>query len=535
MPPLLMSLVLSRIPSAAPRVLRPILRPVMARVSSGFVEPQLATHADYWEASLAPTGWFAGSAFSAADVMMSFPVETGSKRIGYSQRPHLVAFLERIARPAGVQAGPRARRSLCLRLRPRGSGSPARTSCARSARSRPPASSGSSTPDRLRAEDRSGGDPGGLPGLVPRRSAAGRGRRRGWPIGFAVLDAVDGATHLAELDVSPAVQGRGVGTVLIEAVCGFALGRGHRAVTLTTFREVRWNGPYYASRGFVALDPASIGPISRRSSRTRIAAGRGALRDAAGRRRALTSSGPRAILGVLALWLGAVSAHAVDWVGGDWGGATSSSAPATRSPARSPTWACSTSPSARGSGSTPAPGLIAARSIVVDGVIDGRAAGDPGGGGGAPAPEHGLDGADGTGAGAGGAGAGGGCGFPAAAGAADTVGQAATAATRRRSGSPGPRSPPRRSRARIGVRPGRGPRIGRRRRRRLLDRPRRGRRDGRRRARPRGPVRRGERHRGSPGRRRRARGGRRRRSGRRRQRGTLVAWPTSSRGPAWST
>ena len=105
MPPLLMSLVLSRIPSAAPRVLRPILRPVMARVASGFVEPQLATHADYWEASLAPTGWFAGSAFSAADVMMSFPVETGAKRIGYSQRPHLVAFLERIhARPAYKRA-----------------------------------------------------------------------------------------------------------------------------------------------------------------------------------------------------------------------------------------------------------------------------------------------------------------------------------------------------------------------------------------------------------------------------------------------
>ena len=80
------------------------------------------------------------------------------------------------------------------------------------------------------------------------------------PIGFAVLDAVDGATHLAELDVSPSVQGRGVGTLLIEAVCGFALGRGHRAVTLTTFREVRWNGPYYVSRGFVVLDPATVGP-----------------------------------------------------------------------------------------------------------------------------------------------------------------------------------------------------------------------------------------------------------------------------------
>ena len=79
------------------------------------------------------------------------------------------------------------------------------------------------------------------------------------PIGFAALGRVDGGAHLAEIDVAPVHQGRGVGTVLLEAVCGWALGRGHRGITLTTFRDVPWNGPFYASRGFVAQAADGLG------------------------------------------------------------------------------------------------------------------------------------------------------------------------------------------------------------------------------------------------------------------------------------
>lgn len=105
MTPLLLALLVRRIPGGAPRVLRPLLRPVMGRFGAGYVDPQLRTHADYWEAELAGTGWFAGPAFSAADVMMSFPIETGAQRIGYADRPRLRDFLERIhARPAYQQA-----------------------------------------------------------------------------------------------------------------------------------------------------------------------------------------------------------------------------------------------------------------------------------------------------------------------------------------------------------------------------------------------------------------------------------------------
>lgn len=105
MPPLLLSLVVTRIPYGAPRILRPILGPVMKRVATSFVDPQLANHASYWETALGESGWFVGDTFSAADVMMSFPVETGAKRIGYAERPRLTRFLQRIhARPAYARA-----------------------------------------------------------------------------------------------------------------------------------------------------------------------------------------------------------------------------------------------------------------------------------------------------------------------------------------------------------------------------------------------------------------------------------------------
>ena len=89
-------------PERSPALLKPLVRSIVGRAQKGFVGPQLALHSGYWEDALAGSGWFAGQAFSAADVMMSFPVEAGAQRIGYgSDKPNLTAFLERIhARPA---------------------------------------------------------------------------------------------------------------------------------------------------------------------------------------------------------------------------------------------------------------------------------------------------------------------------------------------------------------------------------------------------------------------------------------------------
>ena len=101
MPPLLLSLVFAMLPRQAPALARGLVGAVSKAAIAGFVGPQLETHLDYWEAELATTGWFAGAAFSAADVMMSFPLEAADQRAGASVRPQAAAFLARIhARPA---------------------------------------------------------------------------------------------------------------------------------------------------------------------------------------------------------------------------------------------------------------------------------------------------------------------------------------------------------------------------------------------------------------------------------------------------
>jgi glutathione S-transferase len=103
MPPLLLKLIFGRIAKEpAPFFIRPILKQVSKRVQAVLVDPQLALHAGYWEDELGKHDWFAGDAFTAADVQMSFPVEAAASRVGFGEKyPKLQGFLSRIhARPA---------------------------------------------------------------------------------------------------------------------------------------------------------------------------------------------------------------------------------------------------------------------------------------------------------------------------------------------------------------------------------------------------------------------------------------------------
>ncbi|TCS11961.1 glutathione S-transferase [Caulobacter sp. BK020] len=101
MTPLLLKLVFTALPARAPGLLKGLVKAVAAKAQSGFVDPQLKSHIDYWEAELARSEWFAGPEFTAADIMMSFPLEAGAARAGAASRPHVKAFLDSIhARPA---------------------------------------------------------------------------------------------------------------------------------------------------------------------------------------------------------------------------------------------------------------------------------------------------------------------------------------------------------------------------------------------------------------------------------------------------
>ena len=101
MTPLLLKLVFTALPARAPGLLKGLVKAVAAKAQSGFVDPQLKSHIDYWDAELSKSEWFAGPMFTAADIMMSFPLEAGAARAGAATRPKVAAFLERIhARPA---------------------------------------------------------------------------------------------------------------------------------------------------------------------------------------------------------------------------------------------------------------------------------------------------------------------------------------------------------------------------------------------------------------------------------------------------
>ncbi|CDY76079.1 Glutathione S-transferase [Caballeronia glathei] len=106
MPPLLLKLVAVRIGSARmPFFVQPVARRIAATMQSSFIDPQLRLHLGYIDGELAKSEWFAGSEFTAADVLMSFPLETASHRAGAKELPHIRAFLERIhARPAYQRA-----------------------------------------------------------------------------------------------------------------------------------------------------------------------------------------------------------------------------------------------------------------------------------------------------------------------------------------------------------------------------------------------------------------------------------------------
>src|SRR3546814_3060971 len=73
MPPLLVKLVLGRVP-------------VLGKTAQRRFQSMIDVHLDYVEAELASRPWFAGDAMTAADIMMSFPLEAARHRAGLDAR-----------------------------------------------------------------------------------------------------------------------------------------------------------------------------------------------------------------------------------------------------------------------------------------------------------------------------------------------------------------------------------------------------------------------------------------------------------------
>lgn len=103
--------------------------------------------------------------------------------------------------------------------------------------------------------------------------AATPGEVRAADPGFILVAEVDGATvgfahvlepapeaadatdlpplaHLEQLAVEPAAGRRGIGTLLLADAARIAGARGAELVTLRTYDDVPWNGPFYRARGY---------------------------------------------------------------------------------------------------------------------------------------------------------------------------------------------------------------------------------------------------------------------------------------------
>jgi GNAT superfamily N-acetyltransferase len=96
------------------------------------------------------------------------------------------------------------------------------------------------------------------------------------PVGYAHVLDLDGHLHLEQLDVLGSHRRRGVGSALVDEVCRVAASRGAREVTLLTFADVPFNGPFYERLGFVEVPeplPDFLVPLREHEKRIGLDAG----------------------------------------------------------------------------------------------------------------------------------------------------------------------------------------------------------------------------------------------------------------------
>jgi GNAT superfamily N-acetyltransferase len=81
----------------------------------------------------------------------------------------------------------------------------------------------------------------------------------GEPVGFLAAEVFKDELHVWELDVRREAQGQGLGRRLMGRAIDWARERGLSRLTLTTFREIAWNAPFYASLGFAEVSGEDLG------------------------------------------------------------------------------------------------------------------------------------------------------------------------------------------------------------------------------------------------------------------------------------
>lgn len=86
----------------------------------------------------------------------------------------------------------------------------------------------------------------------------------GKAVGFVAIMPMDGVVYVAEISTAKACQGRGVGSALMAKVFEYARSQAKESkskarISLTTFREITWNKPWYVKRGFREVEAETLG------------------------------------------------------------------------------------------------------------------------------------------------------------------------------------------------------------------------------------------------------------------------------------
>ncbi len=102
--------------------------------------------------------------------------------------------------------------------------------------------------DALVAPAPSGGSRADQPGFLLVAAAPGE-----VPVGFVHVLEIEGEWHLEQVAVRPEEGRRGIGTALVLAAMEEARWRGADRLSLCTYRDVAWNGPFYARLGFTEV------------------------------------------------------------------------------------------------------------------------------------------------------------------------------------------------------------------------------------------------------------------------------------------
>ncbi|WP_454717872.1 GNAT family N-acetyltransferase [Caulobacter segnis] len=74
-------------------------------------------------------------------------------------------------------------------------------------------------------------------------------------VAFVMFRPVGDSLYIEQIDVLPAFERRRIGAALIDAVAARTA-----RLTLSTFRDVPWNAPYYRRLGFLDIDDKKLAP-----------------------------------------------------------------------------------------------------------------------------------------------------------------------------------------------------------------------------------------------------------------------------------